>query len=195
MPVFIRRLTAAGPRAWIVLALGLGAAILMVATEFSTIQSVRIGDSTCGAAEERLRDICSTSGGDQHNYALLVLGLFTAVLAFGAAVGRSRPAALALFGVGVVVLVIAFALDAPTFDNRRGLEVYYGEAGTRGERGGGFTLELVAAGLAFAAGGAGLWWDRVRMPAVRLPRRPRRRRESQGSVSEDSPAGPADSKA
>jgi uncharacterized membrane protein YtjA (UPF0391 family) len=190
MPVFIRRLTAAGPRAWIVLALGLGAAILMVATEFSTIQSVRIGDSTCGAAEERLRDVCSTSGGDQHNYALLVLGLFTALLAFGAAVGRSRPAAFALFGVGVVVLLIALLLDAPTFDDRRGLEVYYGESGTRGERGGAFTLELIAAGLAFAAAGVALWWDRVRLPALRLPRRRR-----SAAASEDAPTEPADSKA
>jgi hypothetical protein len=192
MPVFIRRLTAAGPRAWIVLALGLGAAILMVATEFSTIQSVRIGDSTCGAAEERLRDICSTSGGDQHNYALLVLGLFTALLAFGAAVGRSRPAALALMGVGVVVVVIAFVLDAPTFDNRRGLEVYYGEAGTRGERGGAFTLELIAAGLAVSAAAVALFWERVRLPALRLPRR---KAEGSAAASEDPPAEPADSKA
>jgi hypothetical protein len=189
MPVFIGRLAAAGPRAWIVLALGLGAAILMVATEFSTIQSVRIGDSTCGAAEERLRDICSTSGGDQHNYALLVLGLFALLLSFGAAVGRSRPAALALLGVGVVVLVIALVLDAPTFDDRRGLEVYYGEAGTRGERGGAFVLELIAAGLAVSAAAVALLWERVRVPRVRVPRR----RRAEGS--DDPPAAPADSKA
>ena len=181
MPVFIGRLAAAGPRAWVVLALGLGAAVLMVATEFSTIQSVRIGDSTCGAAEERLRDVCSTSGGDQHNYALLVLGVFAALLAFGAAVGRSRPAALALLGVGAVVLLIAFVLDAPSFDDRRGLEVYYGEAGTRGERGGAFVLELIAAGLAVTAAAVALWWDRLRLPAVRLPRRRRRGRSVEAS--------------
>jgi hypothetical protein len=175
-----------------VLALGVGAAVLMIATEFSTIQSVRIGDSTCGAAEERLRDVCSTSGGDQHNYALLVLGLFALVLSFGAAVGRSRPAALALLGIGVVVLLIALVLDAPTFDDRRGLEVYYGEAGTRGERGGAFVLELIAAGLAMAAAAVALLWGRVRLPALRLPRR---RGRSGASPSDDPPAEPADSKA
>jgi hypothetical protein len=159
----------------------------MVATEFSTIQSVRIGESTCGAAEERLRAICSTSGGDQHNYALLVLGLFAVLLAFGAAVGRSKPAAVALFGVGAVVLLIALLLDAPTFDNRRGLEVYYGEAGTRGQRGGAFVLELIAAALAVTAAAVALWWDRLWVPRVRLPRR----RSAEASGSDDAPADSA----
>jgi LPXTG-motif cell wall-anchored protein len=139
----------------------------MVATEFSTIQSVRIGDSTCGAAEERLRSICSTTGGEQHNYALLVLGLFAALLAFGAAVGRSRPAALALLFVGVLVLGIALVGDHPTLDDRRGLEVYYGEAGTRGERGGGYTLELIAAALAIVSAGIALAWDAARARGTR----------------------------
>jgi hypothetical protein len=192
---FIGRLAGAGPRAWIVIALGLGAAVLMVATEFSTIQSVRIGESTCGAAEQRLRDICQTGGGEQHNYALLVLGVFAALLAFGAAVGRSRPAALALLGVGVVVLAIALLGDRPTLNDRRGLEVYYGEAGTRGERGGGYTLELIAGALAVLAGTVALLWERV--PRVPLPRVRLARRRSSGAsgASDEAPAGPANSKA
>jgi hypothetical protein len=122
------------------------------------------------------------------------LGVFAVLLAFGAAVGRSRPAAFALLGVGIVVLLIAFVLDAPTFNDRRGLEVYYGEAGTRGERGGAFVLELVAAGLALVAASVALWGERVRLPALRLPRR-RRRSPGDASASEDAPAEPADSKA
>jgi peptidoglycan/LPS O-acetylase OafA/YrhL len=172
------RVAAAGPAAWIVLALGLGAAVLMVMTEFSTIQSVRIGDSTCGAAEQQLRNICHTSGGEQHSWSLLVLGVFTALLSFGAAVGRSRPAAVAMLVVGLIVLGIALIGDRPTLGDKRGLDVYYGEAGTRGVAGGGYTLELIGGALAVAAGALG--FARLR---ARPEREPRRRREAADSVA------------
>jgi peptidoglycan/LPS O-acetylase OafA/YrhL len=152
---------AAGPLAWAVLALGLTAAVLMVATEFSTIQEVRIGESTCGAAEERLRDVCETGGGEQHNWSLLVLGVFAGLLAFGAAVGRSRPAALALLAVGLIVLGIALLGDRPTLDDKRGLEVYYGESGTKPATGGGYTLELIGGVLAVVAATLALLRDRL----------------------------------
>jgi hypothetical protein len=141
----------------------------MVLTEFSTIQSVRIGESTCGAAEERLRDVCSTGGGEQHDWALLVLGIFAALLAFGAAVGRSKPAALALGAVGLIVLFVALVLDHPTLDDKRGLEIYFGEAGTKPQTGGGYTLELIAGVLAVVAAGLALLRERV------TPRRESRR--------------------
>lgn len=157
----VGRLAAAGPLAWAVLALGLGAATLMILTEFSTIQSVKIGESTCGAAEQRLRDVCSTGGGEQHNWALLVLGVFAGLLAFGAAVGRSRPAALALGAVGLIVLFVALALDRPTLDDKRGLEVYFGEAGTKPQTGGGYTLELIAGVLAMLGAGVALLRERL----------------------------------
>jgi hypothetical protein len=167
------------------MALGLAAAVLMVFTEFSTIQSVRIGESTCGAAEERLRDICQTTGGEQHNYSLLVLGAFAAVLAFGASVGRSRPAALALGALGLVVLAIALLLDRPTLGDRRGLEVYYGEAGTHPQTGGAYTLELIAGVLAVLAAAAALARGRLHLPASR------RRRERPGRAPEETPADSA----
>jgi peptidoglycan/LPS O-acetylase OafA/YrhL len=169
MTDFMHRLAAAGPLAWVVLALGLAAAVLMVATEFSTIQSVRIGDSTCGAAEERLRDVCDTGGGEQHNWSLLVLGLFAALLTVGAALGRSRPAALALGLVGLIVLFVALVLDRPTLDDKRGLEVYFGERGTDPQTGGGYTLELIAGALAVVACGVALVRERLR-PKTRATR-------------------------
>ena len=162
MSHFIGRLAAAGPLAWAVLALGLSAAALMVATEFSTIQSVRIGESTCGAAEERLRDVCQTGGGEQHNWSLLVLGILAGLLSFGAAIGRSRPAALALGLVGLVVLFVALVLDRPTLDDKRGLEVFFGERGTQPETGGGYTLELIAGALAVLACAVALLRERLR---------------------------------
>jgi peptidoglycan/LPS O-acetylase OafA/YrhL len=171
---FARRLAGAGPLAWAVLALGLLAAVLMVMTEFSTIQSVRIGESTCGAAEERLRDVCSTGGSEQHNWSLLVLGIFAALLAFGAAVGRSKPAALALGAVGLIVLAIALLLDRPTLDDKHGLEVFFGQAGTKPQTGGGYTLELIGGAVAVVAAGLALLRERV------APRRESRRERRAG---------------
>ena len=173
MPHFIGRLTGAGPRAWVVLALGLCAAVLMFATEFSTMQSVRVGDSTCGAlATPEQRDDCEILGGEQHSYALVLLGLLTGVLAFGSAVGRSRPAALALLVVGAVVLFIAFVLDRPTLDDVRGFDVF---SRAEGEAGGAYTLERIAGVLALLAGLAALGFDRAE---ARAERRSRRRRSS-----------------
>lgn len=180
MTGFIRRLAAAGPLAWAVLGLGIAAAILMVMTEFSTIQSVRIGESTCGAADERLRDVCQTGGGEQHNWSLIVLGILAVLLSFGAAVGRSRPAAFALGAVGLIVLGIALIGDRPTLNDTRGLEVYYGQAGTKGETGGGYTLELIAGALAVLAAGLALARDRIS---------PRESRRDRAPADAEAPAG------
>jgi hypothetical protein len=159
MPHFIRRLAGAGPRAWVVLLLGLCAAVLMFATEFSTIQSVRVGDSTCGVFETaQQQDDCELTGGEQHSYALVLLGILTAALAFGAGAGRSRPAAVALIGVGLVVLFIALVLDRPTLDDVRGFDVF---SRAEGEAGGAYTLERIAGALAILAGLAALAFDRV----------------------------------
>ena len=113
-----------------------------------------------------------------------MLGVFAALLAFGAAVGRSRPAAFALLFVGVVVLVVALLGDRPTLDDKRGLEVYYGEAGTTGQAGGGYTLELIAGALALVAAGVALLWDGA---GERVAARRGRRR----SRSEEAPADSA----
>ena len=158
----MHRLAAAGPFAWAILLVGISAGVLMIATEFSTIQSVRIGESTCGAAEERLRDVCETGGGEQHNWALLVLGLFVILLSVGAALGRSRPAALALGAVGLIVLFVALVLDRPTLDDKRGLEVFFGEQGTQPQTGGGYTLEIIAGALAVLACALALVRERLR---------------------------------
>jgi hypothetical protein len=148
------RLAGAGPVAWAVLALGLAAAVLMVATEFSTIHSVRVGATTCGALDTaQQRDICDTTGLEQHAGALIVLGAFAGLLAFGAGLGRSRPAAVALTAVGAVVLAIALLLDRPTLDNTQDFNAY---ADAVGVKGGGYTLELIAGALAVVAGALAL---------------------------------------
>jgi hypothetical protein len=166
----LTRLAAAGPLAWAVLALGLVAAVLMVATEFSTVHSVRVGATTCGALDTaQQRDVCETTGLEAHAGALIVLGAFAALLAFGAGLGRSRPAAVALLAVGAVVLAIALVLDRPTLDDTQDFNAY---ADAVGVRGGGYTLELIAGALAVVAGAVALARSRV---AARLGGRRRRR--------------------
>ena len=144
----------------------------MIATEFSTIQSVRVGDSTCGVFETaQQQDDCALTGGEQHSYALVLLGLLTGALAFGAGAGRSRPAAVALLFVGAVVLFIAFALDKPTLDDVRGFDVF---SRAEGESGGAYTLERIAAVLAILAGLVALAFDWVEARRVRADDREER---------------------
>jgi hypothetical protein len=175
---FIGRLAGAGPLAWAVLALGIGAAVLMVLTEFSTIQSVRIGESTCGAADNDVRDLCQTTGGDAHGWSLIALAVLTGLLAFGAAAGRSRPAAYALMAIGVVVVGIALILDHPKLNDTRGLETRYSQV--KAQTGGGYTLEFIAAGLALGAGGLALARERLAPRALG----PRRRGDAEASEAD-----------
>ena len=159
-----------------VLGIGLCAAVLMIATEFSTMQSVRVGDSTCGVFETaQQQDDCELTCGEQHAYALVLLGLFTGVLAFGAGAGRSRPAAFALLLVGAVVLFIALVLDRPTLDDVRGFDVF---SRAEGEAGGAYTLELIAGALALLAGLVALAFDRVERRAAGREERSSRRAAS-----------------
>jgi len=176
----MRRLVAAGPLAWAVMVFGLAAAVLMIATEFSTIQSIKIGASTCGAADEQVRDVCETSGGDAHNWALFVLGLFAALLTFGAAVGRSKPAAFALAAVGVIVLLVALLLDRPDLDETRGLETNF--ADVEAVTGGGYQLEIIAGVLALVAAGLALLRERRASASDEKARRSRRRRSEEAAA-------------
>jgi hypothetical protein len=166
---FMRRLAAAGPLAWVVLALGLSAAVLMVATEFSTIHSVRLGDTTCGAADAADRNKCLTSGGEAHGYALLGLALLTVLMTLGAVLGRSVPAAVALAAIGVVVLLIALLLDMPDLDSTRNLESKYSDV--KAQTGGAYTLEWIAGGLALLAGAVALLRERLRPKKRERPER------------------------
>jgi hypothetical protein len=142
---------AAGPVDLAVLVLGLAAGLLMIATEFTDIFSVQVLTATCeDLADPNLADRCVSTGGEQHAYAFLVLGLFALVMAWGAGIGHSRPAALALVAAGVGVLLIAILLDLPDTNKTGALGVNFSEA--EAHKGTGFWLELVAGALALLAG-------------------------------------------
>src|SRR3954469_3173749 len=97
-----------------VLLLGLTAAVLMVVSEFATLRSVKVLTASCSdLADPSLRGSCVTHGGEEHSYALVLMGIVAALMAWGAVLGRSRPAAVALMVIGAAVVVIALVTDVP----------------------------------------------------------------------------------
>ena len=82
--------------------------------------------------------------------ALLLLGLLTFVMGSGAAFGRSRPAAVALIAIGMVVIGVAFALDLPASDDTGVIGQDYAEA--HASAGIGLWFEVVGGALAVLAG-------------------------------------------
>src|SRR4051794_33518508 len=97
-----------------VLALGLAGALLMVVSEFATLRSVKVLTASCSdLADPSLRGSCVTHGHEEHTWALVLIGIVALAMVWGAVVGRSRPAAIALAVLGAAVLVIALATDVP----------------------------------------------------------------------------------
>ncbi len=145
-------IAAAAPVDLAVLVLGAAAGLLMIVTEFTDIYSVKVLTATCeDLADPGLADRCAATGGEQHAYAFVVLGLFALLMAWGAGLGHSRPAALGLAAAGVAVLLIALIGDLPDTTKTGALGVNFSEA--KASKGTGFWLELVAGPLAVLAGG------------------------------------------
>jgi hypothetical protein len=139
-------------------AAGLAAAALMIVVDFLPIVSVDVASGSCEVIQDsspELADACEQSGFERHGPALMLLGVLCAVMAWGAGMGGSRPAAVALAAVGLVVLGIALLIDLPVTDDTGAIGPRFEGATAQAEIG--FTLELVAGALALAAGAAG-WW-------------------------------------
>src|SRR3954452_6521261 len=134
-----------------VLVLGLAAALFMIVSEFTTLRSVKVLTASCSdLADPSLRGSCVTHGGEEHAYALVLLGLVTALMAWGAAVGRSRPAGIALLAIGAAVVAIALITDVPDIHKTGVLGERFDSA--HAEAGPGLWLEIGGGGLALAAG-------------------------------------------
>ena len=124
----------ATPLAIGVAAVALVAALLLVATEFSTVASVKVANTSCEVIQDSdpgLADRCSLSGFERNGGSFLLVAGLIAAMGWGAGIGRSRPAAAALIGT-----VLGSSFD-----------------GARGQAGIGLTLEIAAGLLAIAAGG------------------------------------------
>jgi hypothetical protein len=148
----VGRIRASGPLGWAVLALSAAAAILLFSTELATLSYRTIG---IGGCESRVNPgVCTTTGADAHGHALWLIALLVLLFGFGAAVGRSRPAGLAVAACGLVVLGIALIGDAPSLGDIRGLDATYNQVGAH--TGTAFWLELAGGALAVAAGVLGM---------------------------------------
>ena len=154
LAVFTGRFPGATPLAIGIVAASLAAAVLLLATEFSTVASVDVASGSCEVIHDTdpaLADRCELSGFERHGGALLLIGVFAILMAWGAGIGASRPAAMALVAVGLVVLGVGLLRDLPESGKTGAIGPRF--AGAEGRKGAGLYLELVGGALAVAAGG------------------------------------------
>jgi hypothetical protein len=153
------------PAAIAVLVVGLAGVVLTIASEFATLRSVKVLTASCSdLADPSLRGECVTHGGEEHSYALVLLGLVALLMLWGAVAGRSRPASLALIAIGAAVVAIALFTDVPDIHKTGVLGQRFDSA--HAQAGPGLWMEIVGGALILVAGA---------MAATRR-RTPRRRR-------------------
>jgi hypothetical protein len=129
------------------------AGILMLLAEFTTVISIDVAAGSCNSIYDTnpdLADDCSQTGIERSSVALSLLALVTFVMGVGAGFGRSRPAALALIAIGVVVLGITLLVDLPASDDTGLIGRRY--AAAEASAGPGLWFELAAGVLAVCAG-------------------------------------------
>src|SRR3954451_24046153 len=96
------------------------------------------------------------SGGRNHAYAMLIIGLLAAPMAYGAIRGGSRPAMVALGALGVVAALIALLKDLPVAAGTSTLDKSFAYASAHAVPGIGFYLETLGATLLLIAAAGGL---------------------------------------
>jgi len=125
----------------------------MLLTEVTTVISIDVAVGSCDSIYDtspELADDCEQKGIERTSVALLLLGLLTLTMGVGAALGKSRPAAVALVVIGVVVLAIALLVDLPASDDTGLIGRRY--AAAKASAGAGLWTELVGGALAVVAG-------------------------------------------
>ena len=143
-------LTRAGPVGLAVLALGIAACAVLIAAELAPVYAIDVGGLPCDRVEFTLTDLCAPTGGERHSYALAVLGLLAVVMALGAGIGGSRPAAAALALAGVAVLAIVLIGDLPDVNQTGEIGLRFDQA--EAQPASGFYLSLLGGVLALAGG-------------------------------------------
>ncbi len=144
-----------------VLVLGVAAAVLVVLAEVTNLVVVDVTGAGCAdaVADPELADGCEITGGEQHSFALVPVALLIGVMAVGAGLGGSRPAAVALVVAGLLVLGVALIGDLPDTSSTGQVGQNFDEA--EASPGPALWLELVGGALAVAAGGLRLRSGRV----------------------------------
>jgi hypothetical protein len=146
-------LRAAGPLSIGLTAAGLLAALLLVVTEFSVVASVDVASGSCQVIQDTnpdLADRCELSGFERNGGSFLLVAALVAAMAWGAGMGGSRPAAVALVAVGAGVLAWALLVDLPVTDETGVLGRNF--EGATASAGPGLTIEIVAGALALLTG-------------------------------------------
>src|SRR3954447_17056934 len=152
---------------WIaVLVMGVLGALLMIASEFVTLRSVKVLTASCDdLADPTLRGSCVTRGGEEHSYALVLMGVVALLMVWGAVIGRSRPGGLPLPAIGAGGVPIALITDVPDIHKTGVLGERFDSA--RAQAGPGLWEEIAGGAPVLTAGAI----------ATAAPRpRPRRRR-------------------
>ena len=93
------------PRQLVLLLMPLTGAALLVAAEFSTLYDVRVVTAVPEGG--------AYAAGPHHGYAQAVIAAGIAVMAVGAVVGGSRPAAVAVLLLALAALGVALLVDLP----------------------------------------------------------------------------------
>ena len=125
----------------------------MLLAEFTTVISIDVAAGSCNSIYDTnpdLADDCTQTGIERSSVALSLLAVVTFVMGVGAGLGRSRPAALALIAIGVVVLGITLLVDLPASDDTGLIGRRY--AAAEASAGTGLWFELAAGVLAVCAG-------------------------------------------
>jgi hypothetical protein len=125
-------------------ALALTAVVLLVVAELTTVLRV-----TVGSLDVVTR---STTGGENHGYALLVIALAAVVMTPLALRGATAPAA-AVAALGAAALAIALLVDLPDTRASGQLREALAYENAQAHAGPGFALELVGGAALLGAGG------------------------------------------
>jgi hypothetical protein len=125
------------------LAVPLAGAGLLVAAELSTLYDVRVVTAVPAGG--------TYSAGGHHGYALAAIAVAIVVMAFGAVLGGSRPAAVAVVVLALAALAVALFADLPDVHETGLIGRTYDAA--RAEPRAGLYLEL-AGGCVALVGGA-----------------------------------------
>lgn len=125
---------------WAPLGAALAGALALIASEFLVLREIRAVTAVPAGGVTR--------GGAHHGYALAVVGAAMLPMAWGAARGGSRPAALALLALGVLAAGIVLAIDVPKLGDTGLIGRTYALAEARPRAG--FWLECAGTVLALA---------------------------------------------
>jgi hypothetical protein len=143
----------AGAPALAVFLAGALAGLLLILSEFTTIASVDVAHGSCEVINDTNRSIadrCSLTGLERHGGAFLLFGVLAVAMAWGAGIGGSRPAAVALAAIGAAVIIWSLALDLPQTNDTGAIGRNFADA--KASAGPGLYLELLGGALAMAAG-------------------------------------------